>query len=157
MHCVQIPKLEFKGWMDFCVVFLVQKTFFKSTMRMAIICYKLLLDLTTLSWLGTGLSHVLTNPEFSVCNCFGFFWERAVFSIKITVIVAFYNLFWFLNENPLRKDKKTKQISWEKFRFRRFGIRENMWWTRYRWCLSRNIDINRGACSLPLHIACLKG
>ena len=26
-----------------------------------------------------------------------------------------------------------------------------------RWCLSRNIDINRGACSLPLHIACLKG
>ena len=26
-----------------------------------------------------------------------------------------------------------------------------------RWCLCRNIDINRGACSLPLHIACLKG
>ena len=26
-----------------------------------------------------------------------------------------------------------------------------------RWCLSRSIDINRGACSLPLHIACLKG
>ena len=26
-----------------------------------------------------------------------------------------------------------------------------------RWCLSRNIDINRGACSLPLHIAYLKG
>ena len=26
-----------------------------------------------------------------------------------------------------------------------------------RWCLTRNIDINRGACSLPLHIACLKG
>ncbi len=26
-----------------------------------------------------------------------------------------------------------------------------------RWCLSRNVDINRGACSLPLHIACLKG
>jgi len=26
-----------------------------------------------------------------------------------------------------------------------------------RWCLSRNIDINRGCCSLPLHIACLKG
>lgn len=26
-----------------------------------------------------------------------------------------------------------------------------------RWILSRNVDINRGACSLPLHIACLKG
>ena len=26
-----------------------------------------------------------------------------------------------------------------------------------RWCLTRNIDINRGACSLPLHIACIKG
>ena len=26
-----------------------------------------------------------------------------------------------------------------------------------RWCITRNIDINRGACSLPLHIACLKG
>ena len=26
-----------------------------------------------------------------------------------------------------------------------------------RWCLSRSIDINRGACSLPFHIACLKG
>lgn len=26
-----------------------------------------------------------------------------------------------------------------------------------RWILTRNIDINRGACSLPLHIACLKG
>ena len=26
-----------------------------------------------------------------------------------------------------------------------------------RWCLTRNIDINRGVCSLPLHIACLKG
>jgi len=26
-----------------------------------------------------------------------------------------------------------------------------------RWCISRNIDINRGCCSLPLHIACLRG
>ncbi|XP_063218907.1 ankyrin-3 [Bacillus rossius redtenbacheri] len=26
-----------------------------------------------------------------------------------------------------------------------------------RWILSRNTDVNRGACSLPLHIACLKG
>ena len=26
-----------------------------------------------------------------------------------------------------------------------------------RWILSRNLDVNRGVCSLPLHIACLKG
>lgn len=26
-----------------------------------------------------------------------------------------------------------------------------------RWILSRNPDLNRGACSFPLHIACLKG
>jgi len=26
-----------------------------------------------------------------------------------------------------------------------------------RWCINRNTDINRGCCSLPLHIACLKG
>ncbi|KAL7637636.1 UNVERIFIED_CONTAM: hypothetical protein RMT77_012365 [Armadillidium vulgare] len=26
-----------------------------------------------------------------------------------------------------------------------------------RWCLNRNIDPNRGVCSLPLHIACLRG
>jgi hypothetical protein len=26
-----------------------------------------------------------------------------------------------------------------------------------RWILSRNPDVNRGACSLPLHIASLKG
>lgn len=26
-----------------------------------------------------------------------------------------------------------------------------------RWILSRNPDLNRGACSFPLHIACLRG
>ncbi|KAK7084084.1 hypothetical protein SK128_018190, partial [Halocaridina rubra] len=26
-----------------------------------------------------------------------------------------------------------------------------------RWCLTRNVDVNRGVCSLPLHIACLRG
>ncbi|XP_039294369.1 ankyrin-1 [Nilaparvata lugens] len=26
-----------------------------------------------------------------------------------------------------------------------------------RWILARNVDLNRGACSFPLHIACLKG
>ncbi|KAK3851936.1 hypothetical protein Pcinc_041448 [Petrolisthes cinctipes] len=26
-----------------------------------------------------------------------------------------------------------------------------------RWCLSRSVDPNRGVCSLPLHIACLRG
>ena len=48
------------------------------------------------------------------------FWKK-----KITVILAFFNLFWFLNQNK-------QQISWKKFRFCIFRIRENMWWTRYR-------------------------
>ena len=26
-----------------------------------------------------------------------------------------------------------------------------------KWCLTRNVDVNRGVCSLPLHIACLRG
>ncbi|CAG0890718.1 unnamed protein product [Cyprideis torosa] len=26
-----------------------------------------------------------------------------------------------------------------------------------RWIVSRNVDLNRGACSFPLHIACLRG
>ena len=26
-----------------------------------------------------------------------------------------------------------------------------------RWVLTRNVDVNRGVCSLPLHIACLRG
>ena len=42
-------------------------------------------------------SHVFTNPKFSICNCF--FEKKFVFSIKVTVILVFYNLFWFLNEN----------------------------------------------------------
>ena len=39
--------------------------------------------------------------------------EKVVFSIKITVIFAFYNLFRFLNENPLT-DQNKQQISWKK-------------------------------------------
>ena len=55
---------------------------------------------------------------------FMFFREKkVVFSIKITVLLAFSDLFWFLNENL---------FSWKKVRFRRFRIRKNMWWTRYR-------------------------
>ena len=65
---------------------------------------------------------------------FVFFFSRKklVFSTKITVIMAFYNLFWFLNENPLRTDQSKRQNSRKQFRFRRFRIRENMWWTHYR-------------------------
>ena len=40
--------------------------------------------------------------------------------------MAIYHLFWFLNENPFRKDPNKRHISWEKFRFRRFRIRGNM-------------------------------
>ena len=55
-----------------------------------------------------------------------------VFSIKITAILEFYNLFWSLNKNPFRTDEIKRHISWKKFRFHRFRIRENMLWTRYR-------------------------
>ena len=81
--------------------------------------------------LRTYSSHVFTNPEFSICI---FFFEKFfVFSIKkIAVMLAFFNLFWFLNENPFTTDQSKRQISWKKFRFRRFRIREIMWWTRYR-------------------------
>ena len=59
--------------------------------------------------------------------------KKFVFSIwKIAVMLAFFNLFWFLYENPFTTDQSKRQISWKNFRFRRFRIRENMWWTRYR-------------------------
>ena len=35
----------------------------------------------------------------------------------------------------LERLKKTRKISCEKFSFRRFRIRENMWWTRYRFLI----------------------
>ena len=31
------------------------------------------------------------------------------------LILAFYNLFWFLNENPFRTDQTKQQISWKKY------------------------------------------
>ena len=37
-----------------------------------------------------------------------------------------------LNEDPSRGDQIKRQMPWKKFIFRRFRIRENMWWTRYR-------------------------
>ena len=36
-----------------------------------------------------------------------------VFPIQMTDIMAFYNLFWFLNENPFRTDQSKRQISWK--------------------------------------------
>ena len=63
----------------------------------------------------------------------GFFLKTVVFSIK-TVILAFYNLFWFLNENPFRTDQNKRQHFMESqySGFHRFRIRENMWWARYK-------------------------
>ena len=60
------------------------------------------------------------------------------FREKMTVILAFYNLFWFFNENIFRTDQSKWKMSCEKIRFCRFRIRENMWWTRYRPNLWRN-------------------
>ena len=70
--------------------------------------------------------------------------------------MAFYNLFWFLNENPFRSDQSKRQISWKKFKFRRFRIRENMWWTRYRsnncWTAMPDLSVKLDVIlSLPLN------
>ena len=63
--------------------------------------------------LGTYSSHVFTNPEFSICNCF--LREKNFYNArKITVILTFYNLFPFLCENPFRTDQSKQQISWGK-------------------------------------------
>ena len=72
--------------------------------------------------LCTYSSHVFTNPEFSIYNCF----------FNNSVILAFYNLFWFLNANPFRTDHRKQKNSWKKLRFCTFRIRENMWWTHNR-------------------------
>ena len=40
--------------------------------------------------------------------------EKIFYARKITVILAFYNLFRFLYENPFRTDQSKRQISWEK-------------------------------------------
>ena len=58
----------------------------------------------------------------------GFLGKRFVFSI----ILAFYNLFWLFHDHPFKTDQNKWQISWKIFKFCRFRIRENMWWTRYR-------------------------
>ena len=44
--------------------------------------------------LGTCSSYVITNPEFSISNCFIFF-EKIVFAIKIPVVWPFYGIFLF--------------------------------------------------------------
>ena len=43
--------------------------------------------------LSTCSSHVFTNPEFSICNCFGFFRKKIVFTIRITFILAFFIIY----------------------------------------------------------------
>ena len=67
--------------------------------------------MNTMLWqmccLGTCSSHDFTNPEFSICN-----W--VFFEEKLTVMLAFCNLFGFLNENLFQKDQDKQQISWEK-------------------------------------------
>ena len=65
-----------------------------------------------------------------------------------SVILAFYNLFWFLNENLFRTDQGKRQISWKEFRFSTLRIRENMWWIRYRYA-KKNHDV-RTMCSVWL-------
>ena len=51
----------------------------------------------------------------------------------MSVILVFHNLFWFFSMKiHLKKIKTNDKFHGKKFRFRRFRIRENMRWTRYR-------------------------
>ena len=43
--------------------------------------------------------------------------SKIVFLMKITVLLAFYNIFWFFNENPFRTDQRKRQFSWNFFQF----------------------------------------
>ena len=61
--------------------------------------------------LSTCPSHILTNPEFSICNCFCWNFFRLFRYVEIKVIDAVCNLVGFLNENPTRTDQnKHKKI-----------------------------------------------
>ena len=73
-----------------------------------------------------GLKQVF--PQFWTNEKFLFFfncsnWER------LGKKILFFLVVW-CHEQDTNQNKQ--QISWKKFRFRRFKIRENMWWTRYR-------------------------
>ena len=55
--------------------------------------------------------------------------NRSFLPSLTVVILAFYNLFWFLNENPFRSDQSKRQISWKKNAgFVNSGFVKNMWW-----------------------------
>ena len=84
--------------------------------------------------------------------------KRFISMIKKTVILEFYNLFWFLNENPFRTNQNKQQISIlkKKIRFLRFKIRENMWWTRYR-ARKRTVTLTRPSRDEPLQFSILGG
>ena len=56
-----------------------------------------------------------------------------------------------LNENSYRTDKSKQQILLHKFRFRRFRIRENMWWTPYRLKNEHSDDYDENLTVLCLH------
>ena len=55
--------------------------------------------------LSTCPSHILTNPEFSIINCFFGFLFCLFRYVEIKVILAFCNLVGLLNENPTRTDQ----------------------------------------------------
>ena len=49
------------------------------------------------------------NPEFSIFSCF--FEKEIVFKLKNNSYFAFYNLSYFLNENPFKyTDQSKRQI-----------------------------------------------
>ena len=94
----------------------VQKT---NVTPVATLYFRVKFYVTDPSRLSTCSSHVLTKSETTNHELSAFIvGEKIVLSIKITVMLAFYDLFQFLNENPLKTDQNKLQISWKKFRFR---------------------------------------
>ena len=74
--------------------------------------------------------HESWNPEFCYC-----LWKNWRIGRKMLVMLASFNLFWFLKEKTniyLAHTKTNNKFHGEKIRFRLVRIRENMWRTRYR-------------------------
>ena len=69
-----------------------------------------------------------------VCAPHMFSWSLNVFFYQKIFLfdLASYYLFWFFDKNPCITDQNKRQVFWKILRFRKFRIRENMWWTRYR-------------------------
>ena len=85
----------------------------------------------------TFSSHVFTSSEFSIRKCFFekkkclFYKEKNNSYIGILLPILILKWKYIISKQPANFLKK--------IRFRRFRMRENMWWTRYRSCLKSQL------------------